>query len=162
MFGTCARRTARCTAPPSQASRARSRYLRFAAPLSGLSEPLLDQMMDFDGARHVVHAALTPEETSIVGVGRFVTAPEPLRSAEVAIAVADAWQGAGLGSALLATLIERARQADLHSLIAITLSENRAAGRLLRSAGFSLAGTSGVHAEYELPLADREALRETA
>lgn len=79
-------------------------------------------MMEFDGTRHVVYAALTPGETSIVGVGRFVRTPDPLGSAEVAIAVADAWQGAGLGSALLARLIEQARRTELRRLIAITRS----------------------------------------
>jgi RimJ/RimL family protein N-acetyltransferase len=111
-------------------------------------------MMEFDGTRHVAYAALTPGETRIVGVGRFVRVPDPLRSAEVAIAVADAWQGAGLGFALLARLIEQARRTRLRSLIATTLSENRAAHRLARSAGFSLAGTGGGYTEYELQLVD--------
>jgi acetyltransferase len=132
----------------------RSRYLRFAAPLPRLSESQLDQMMDFDGTRHVVYAALTPGENNIVGVARFVSVPDPLRSAEVAIAVADDWQGAGLGFALLARLVERARQIGLRRLIAITLSENRVAGRLARSAGFSLTRIAGIYTEYELPLAD--------
>jgi acetyltransferase len=133
---------------------ARSRYLRFAAPLPQLSESLLDQMMDFDGTRHVVYAALTPGETRIVGVARFVRAPDPLSSAEVAIAVADDWQSAGLGVALLAMLIERARQTDLRRLTAITLSENRVAARLARSSGFSFARSRGIYTEYELPLVD--------
>ena len=130
----------------------RSRYLRFAAPLHRLSASLLDRMMDADGTRHVAYAALTPDETSIVGVGRFVRSPDPLPSAEVAIAVADAWQGAGLGSALLARLVERARRAELHRLIAVTLSENRAAGRLARSAGFSLGASRSIYTDYELAL----------
>jgi acetyltransferase len=130
----------------------RSRYLRFAAPLPRLSESLLDQMMDSDGIRHVVYVALAPGETSIVGVARFVRAPGPQRSAEIAIAVADAWQGAGLGAVLLARLVEHARRAKLRRLIAITLSENRSAGRLARSAGFSLSGAAGNYTEYELRL----------
>src|SRR3954451_10916891 len=40
----------------------RSRYLRFAAPMPRISERLLDQMMRFDGARHVVYAALSADE----------------------------------------------------------------------------------------------------
>ena len=130
----------------------RSRYLRFAAPLPRLSEALLDQMMDVDGTRHVVYVALPSGGTSIVGVARFVTAPGSRGSAEIAIAVADAWQGAGLGAVLLARLIEDARRAKLRCLIAVTLSENHAAGGLARSAGFSLARTGGNYTEYELPL----------
>jgi acetyltransferase len=132
---------------------ARSRYLRFAAPLPRLSESLLDQMMSFDGARHVAYAAFTPGERSIVGVARFVARPAPRPSAEVAIAVADDWQGAGLGPVLLARLVERARRTGLQRLTATTLGENRIAGRLARASGFSFVRCAGIYAEYELLLA---------
>jgi RimJ/RimL family protein N-acetyltransferase len=128
---------------------ARSRYLRFAAPIPRMSERLLDQMMQFDGNRHVVYAALTRDETMVVGVARYVKSPADPRSAEVAIAVADDWQGHGLGRELLGRIIERARLAGLESLTATTLRENRAAARLLRAAGFSLARRAGIHTEYE-------------
>jgi RimJ/RimL family protein N-acetyltransferase len=131
---------------------ARSRYLRFAAPLPGISEPLLDRMMEFDGERHVVYAAFTTDESTIVAVARFVkTAGDP-RAAEVAIAVADDWQGGGLGAALMAKVVERAREADLTRLIATTLDENRGAARLARAVGFSPAGRTGIYADYELAL----------
>jgi len=131
---------------------ARSRYLRFAAPLPKMSNSLLSQMMAFDGGRHVAYAALTPDEAAIVGVGRFVRPCDQAGEAEVAIGIADAWQGAGLGSGLLCRLIAHARQTDLGRLTAITLSENRAAGHLACAAGFSLSRYDGIYTEYELPL----------
>ncbi|HEY4428101.1 MAG TPA: GNAT family N-acetyltransferase [Solirubrobacteraceae bacterium] len=132
----------------------RSRYLRFAAPVPRISESLLDQMMDLDGDRQVAYAALVPDGSAIVGVARFVRMPGDPRAAEVAIAVADAWQGRGIGSLLLATVIERAGRSGLSCLKATTLSENRWATRLAISVGFSPAGSTGIYAEYRLPLPD--------
>lgn len=132
---------------------ARSRYLRFAAPLPPqMTSSLVDRMMQFDGDRHVVHVALTADERRIVGVARFVAdAAQPDRG-EVAIAVADEWQHAGLGAALLAGIIERARIAGLRTLTATTLIENAGAARLARSCGFRQTGTDSGYREYELPL----------
>ena len=124
---------------------ARSRYLRFAAPLPRMSEDLLDQMMQIDGNRHVVYAALTLDETTVVGVARYIRTTDDPQSAEVAFAVADDWQGHGLGWGLLGRVVERARLADLDSLIATTLSENRVAARLLRAGGFSAVRRSGIY-----------------
>jgi RimJ/RimL family protein N-acetyltransferase len=132
----------------------RSRYLRFAAPMPMMSESLLDQMMDFDGDRHVVYAALTPDETTIVGVARFVRTGGDPYSAEIAIAIADDWQRGGLGAALLARLVERAREANMHRLVATTLSENHAAVRLALAVEFCLTKRAGIYAEYELPLGE--------
>lgn len=129
----------------------RSRYLRFAAPITSISGPLLDQMMCIDDARHVVYAALTPDETTIVGVARFVAGDAP-GVAEVAIAIADDWQGHGLGFELLEWVVEHARNAGLERLIATALSENRGAGRLARALGFSVASRAGIYTEYEMPL----------
>ena len=102
---TCAKATARDERAVAGLS-PRSAHMRFAAPIRVLSQSMLEQMMGFDGMRHVVDAALTPDESEIVGVARFVIA-ERRQSAEVAIAIADRWQGHRLGSELLWSLIAR-------------------------------------------------------
>ena len=131
----------------------RSRYLRFAAPVPRrISDRLLNTMMALDGDCHRVYAALTPDEGAVIGVARFVRPDGRTRSAEVAIAIADEWQCAGLGSALLTALIERARTTDLERLTAITLSENRGAAQLARAVGFAPVRREGLHAEFELEL----------
>jgi RimJ/RimL family protein N-acetyltransferase len=130
---------------------ARARYLRFAAPITSISGPLLDQMMCVDDARHVAYAALTPDETRIVGVARFVVGDSP-GVAEVAIAIADDLQGHGLGFELLEWVLEHARAAGLERLVATSLSEDRRAGRLARAIGFSVAGRAGIYTEYDMPL----------
>jgi len=131
----------------------RSRYLRFAAPLPPqMTALLLDQMMQFDEDRHVVYVGLTADERRIVGVARFVADAVEVDRGEVAIAVADDWQRAGLGASLLAKIIERARIVGMRSLVATTLIENVGAARLARSCGFSPRGTDSGYREYELAL----------
>ena len=131
----------------------RSRYLRFAAPMPPrMTTSLLDQMMQFDEDRHVVYVGLTADERTIVGVARFVADGSEIDRGEVAVAVADDWQRAGLGTALLAKIIERARIAGMRRLIAMTLIENVGAARLARSCGFSPTGSDSGYREYALPL----------
>ena len=117
-----------------------------------MSEDLLDQMMQFDGNRHVVYAALTLDETTVVGVARYIRTTDDPQSAEVAFAVADDWQGHGLGWGLLGRVVERARLAGLDSLIATILGENRVAARLARAAGFAVVRRAEIISEYEIRL----------
>ncbi|HEY0517576.1 MAG TPA: GNAT family N-acetyltransferase [Solirubrobacteraceae bacterium] len=130
----------------------RSRYLRFASPMPKLSESMLDHMTAVDDSDHVAYAALAPRQDEIVGVARFVTVPDAPLTGEVAVAVADTWQGLGLGSVLLATIIERAQRANLRRLVAVTLSENHAAIQLARAVGFTRARSDGIYRQYERPL----------
>jgi acetyltransferase len=129
-----------------------SRYLRFFAPIAKPSERLLDQMTQTDEDRHVAYVALTRDEASAIGVVRYVRTPEDPQVGEVAIAVADAWQGRGLGVQLLRQTVERARQAGLESLAATTLGENPGGARLLQATGFSLIGASGPYREHQMRL----------
>jgi acetyltransferase len=130
----------------------RSRYLRFGAPLHRMSPRHLEEMMAQDGDRHVAYVALTPDEAAVVGVARYVRSAEDSPSGEVAIAVADDWQGQGVGRRLLERVVEHARLAGLDSLSALILSENRAAAGLARATGFSVTGRAGTYTEHELRL----------
>jgi acetyltransferase len=130
----------------------RSRYLRFFAPIARPSERLLDQMTQTDGDRHVAYLALTADETTGVGVVRYVRTEEDPKAGEVAIAVADAWQGRGLGVQLLRQTVGRARSAGLESLTATTLGDNPGGARLLQATGFSLVGESGPFREHQMRL----------
>jgi acetyltransferase len=130
----------------------RSRYLRFFAPIAKPSERLLDQMTHTDGDRHVAYVALIPDETTAVGVVRYVRTADAPQAGEVAIAVADDWQGRGLGGQLLRQTAEHARLAGLESLAATTLRENAGCARLLQAAGFSVIGGSGPYREHRMRL----------
>jgi GNAT superfamily N-acetyltransferase len=58
--------------------------------------------------------------------------------AEIALVVADAWQGRGLGGRLLAVLLEHARQAGLSRLEGVTRTGNDAMRGLATKLGFGL------------------------
>lgn len=73
-----------------------------------------------------------------VGVARCVRETSPER-AEVAIVLADDWQGRGLGTRLLRGLIAAARDAGVRCLTGTALSTNDAVLALGRKLGFRLA-----------------------
>ncbi len=78
--------------------------------------------------------------SQIIGVARYERTMAPT-DAEVAFVIDDPWQGHGLGTALLERLTTRAREEDVHRLVAETLSENRAMLTVFSRAGFVLAGS---------------------
>jgi L-amino acid N-acyltransferase YncA len=86
----------------------------------------------------------------VVGVARFAALPDEEGVVDVAVTVGDLWQGRGLGTALLARLIERARDEGHLVLHATVLAENRASIAMLRHAGFVSRSGPGVLIEFEL------------
>jgi GNAT superfamily N-acetyltransferase len=64
--------------------------------------------------------------------------------------VVDDWQGRGIGRALTARIIERARANGMIRLTASALADNRPALALLRELGFRTSGHAHGVAELEL------------
>jgi GNAT superfamily N-acetyltransferase len=128
----------------------RSRYLRFAAPKPRFSDRELDFLTHPDGDRHVALVALDPDTRHGVAVARYVCSDE--HTADVALGVVDDWQSRGVGSLLLARLIEHARAAGLSALTATALAENEPSLRMLRRNGFVLAAAGGITNDYRLAL----------
>jgi GNAT superfamily N-acetyltransferase len=81
-------------------------------------------------------AAIDCSDGAIVGVARYGVWPGPDRVAELATAVVDDWQGRGIGRALTARIIERARADGMIRLTASAFAVNRPALALLRELGF--------------------------
>jgi acetyltransferase len=92
-----------------------------------------------DGVRHVAFVVEEPgrDGRRLIAEGRLARNADN-SSAEVALAVADAWQGQGIGSRLMAELLATARRDGIRSLYGQVLRENWPAARLLRSFGFVL------------------------
>jgi GNAT superfamily N-acetyltransferase len=111
----------------------RSRELRFLTPKPRLTGPDLRALSAVDDRDHVAVVAEVPAEGA-VGIARFVRTPEDPDVAEAAIAVVDAWQRRGVGTALAAALMERARSAGLRRFHAVILRDNKPALHLLHSA----------------------------
>jgi RimJ/RimL family protein N-acetyltransferase len=115
----------------------RSRLRRFLAPKPALSRRELAYFTEIDHRRHEALVAVGPDG-DFVGVARYACGFGETTVAEVAFAVADAWQGRGVATALAAMLVERARANGIERLEAQTLPENRAARKLLARAGFEV------------------------
>lgn len=132
-----------------------SRYQRFAAPKPSISERELDSLLNIDHHDREALVAIDPRTGHGVAVVRYVQVPGEPGAVEIAATVADEWQGHGLGSALLARLIERAADEGHTVLRASALAVNRRSIAMLRRAGFSARPSSGVLRDFERPLPDR-------
>jgi RimJ/RimL family protein N-acetyltransferase len=103
-----------------------SRYRRFFAPLERLSERDLTYLTEVDHHDHEAIVALDPGDDAIVGVARYVRSEDPAE-AEVAVVVADPWQGRGVATTLLERLVARASEEGIGHFVAIVLSDNEEA-----------------------------------
>jgi RimJ/RimL family protein N-acetyltransferase len=112
-----------------------SRYQRFFTVMPELPEPTLKAAVEVDHADHEALVAEPLLSAEIVGECRFIRLPDQPGTAEVGVTVVDAWQGRGLGSALLARLSERALEAGIEYFTAEVLAENRTMLALLPSLG---------------------------
>ena len=101
-----------------------SRYRRFLSPMPGLSRSMLRYLTEVD---HHDHEALVAvgADGSLVGVARWVRSRIDPQVAEVAVTVADDWQGRGLGTALLGLVTDRARVEGISRFTALMLATNR-------------------------------------
>lgn len=119
-----------------------TRRKRFHVALQELSPDLLRQLTDVD---HVGHVAIVAEslsdedegddEATIVADARYVSEHG---ETHLAITVADAWQGVGLGRALLQRLLRYAARRGVERLVADMLRDNTAMARLAVACGGQL------------------------
>ncbi len=112
-----------------------SRYRRFLTTKNALSRTELDYLVNVDHRDHEAIVALDPATGEGLGVARYVRSADDPQLAEVAVTVADDWQGRGLGRALLDRLTYRARREGVKRFSAVVLSDNRASLGLLEGLG---------------------------
>jgi acetate---CoA ligase (ADP-forming) len=127
-----------------------SRLLRFFSGASDVAAAATT-MVDVDYRQSYGLLASCADVELPVGHGAYMTTA-PGR-AEVAFAVADALQGQGLGTILLAHLAEAAYEAGVGVFVAEVLPHNRRMIEVFRDSGFPLSSTSEEGALcIELPL----------
>jgi len=130
----------------------RTRYLRFHAPRKEFSPGELRSLTEIDGETHFALAAFTVRPRELVAVGRFIRSSETAGEAEIALVVADALQGKGLGLLLLSRLCEAALERNITRFTGEMLDENRPMRDLLRKLGGRIGVASRGVCEIELAL----------
>ncbi|MGZ4179087.1 MAG: N-acetyltransferase family protein [Solirubrobacteraceae bacterium] len=102
-----------------------SRYRRFLAPMTELTEPTIRYLTEIDHHDHEAMIALDDQTGEGLGVARYVRDPDRPDLAEVAVTVIDDWQGRGLGTLLLEVISARAREEGIARFTALMLATNR-------------------------------------
>jgi RimJ/RimL family protein N-acetyltransferase len=111
-----------------------SRHKRFLMPKPRFSSAELRYLTEIDGFDHVAIVAVSATDPDVFyAVGRFVRLRDDPETAEVAIVVADALQGQGLGRELGRRLADLARERGVRRFTATLLGDNVAAHRLFAS-----------------------------
>ena len=121
-----------------------SKYFRFMSGLRELSEAMLNRFTQIDYDRELALIAMVCEnakETEI-GVARYVVNADNI-SCEFAVAVADAWQNRGVGTALILGLAAAARARGLRTMEGIVVARNSKMLGLMNALGFSIRAEPG-------------------
>ena len=113
----------------------RSRWLRFFSAFPNLAKAARWATEVDDGRRYGL-VATTQRDGRMVGHAGLERASDRPERAEVALEIADAMQGKGLGTVLLCQLAEAANELGIQVLDAELLPENRQMIRVLRHCGY--------------------------
>lgn len=139
------------SAQPSDAARIRAfenglsertrrlRYLSYMPPLT-TEQAVQQASVDFDRRFAFVAIEGQGDQRRIVADARLLADTRHEGQAEVAIAVADHLQGAGVGPQMLGLLIEVAAERGFEAVCADVWWENRPIVRVLRGLGFQRTG----------------------
>ncbi len=115
-----------------------SRQHRFLAPLHELDDSMIRRLVhSVDGVQHIalLLMVLPPEgEEGPAGVAHLMLCPDDPAAADIAVTVADEWQGRGVGTALRSALLAR-RPAAVTRLHTVVDADNHASLALLAGAG---------------------------
>jgi RimJ/RimL family protein N-acetyltransferase len=116
-----------------------TRAQRFFVPLPELPRQMVNALESDDPAHRflVVERPDGHGNGTLLGLGQYVVEPGQARC-EVALLIADEWQGLGLGTRLLGRLLEDAMAAGLREARLETLHGNLAMRALARRAGFRI------------------------
>ncbi|MFM6986591.1 MAG: GNAT family N-acetyltransferase [Hydrogenophaga sp.] len=127
---------------------AESRYYRFVSSMTELPPAMLSRLTLIDYDREMALVAIhrtrslndtgEPVETErIVGVSRYITNPDK-SSCEFSLLVADDFNGKGLGSRLMLSIMEEARDKGLDEIEGLVLAHNPGMLKLMKGLGFAI------------------------
>ncbi len=130
----------------------RSVYMRFFSPMKQLSQMMLVRLTQIDYDREIALVALTQngEKEKMVGIARVIFEANGLNG-EFSVAIADPWQGKGIGASLLTRCLMYAADKGLEKVWGVVIAENRQMLKLGRKLGFTPKPVPGA-AEYRLEI----------
>ena len=125
-----------------------SRYFRFVSSFAELPPSMLARFTLIDYDREMALVAVfkerraTPdgemlETERIVGVSRCITNPDQ-SSCEFSLVVADDVNGKGLGSRLMESIMDVAREKGLKEIVGLVLANNAGMLKLMKGLGFTV------------------------
>ena len=125
-----------------------SRYFRFVSSMQELPSTMLSRFTLIDYDREMALVAVHRERrvgvdgqpndsARVVGVSRFITNPDRT-SCEFSLVVSDEFKGQGLGSRLMLSIMEVAREKGLSEIEGLVLANNPNMLKLMKSLGFTI------------------------
>ncbi len=125
-----------------------SRYFRFVSSMKELPPSMLARFTLIDYDREMALVAVLKERTAntdgemveterMVGVSHYITNPDQ-SSCEFSLLVADEFNGKGLGSRLMESIMDVAREKGLADIEGLVLANNSGMLKLMRSLGFTV------------------------
>lgn len=116
-----------------------TKYLRFMQNVQQLSDEMLFKFtqIDYDQEMAFIAYSCDHQKPTEIGVTRYSTNPDG-KSCEFALVVRDDYQHQGIGSHLLESLIEHARQKGLKVMNGEVLKQNKGMLNLAKLHGFSV------------------------
>ena len=142
------RTTRRCCRTWCSSLSPESRYFRFVSSMPELPPSMLARFTLIDYDREMALVAVFKERSAaadgeiveterIVGVSRYITNPDQ-SSCEFSLVVADDFSGKGLGSRLMESIMDVAREKGLAEIEGLVLAKNAGMLKLMRSLGFAV------------------------
>lgn len=125
-----------------------SRYFRFISSMAELPPGLLSRFTLIDYDREMALCAVIKEEKKgadgelemserFIAVSRYITNPDQT-SCEFSLVVDDSFAGQGLGTRMMHSIMDVAREKGLKEMVGMVLTSNGAMLKLMRSLGFSV------------------------
>ena len=125
-----------------------SRYYRFVSRSTELSPAMLARLTLIDYDREMALVAVQhntlrdaygqmQESERIIGMSQYITNPDKA-SCEFSLMVADEFSGQGLGSRLMLSIMEEAREKGLKEIDGLVLTHNHGMLSLMRRLGFAV------------------------
>ncbi|MGD8985299.1 MAG: bifunctional acetate--CoA ligase family protein/GNAT family N-acetyltransferase [Desulfobacteraceae bacterium] len=125
-------------------------YYRFFRSMRSLPPDMLAYFTQIDYDRDMALVALdqTHPKERMLGVARIMSLPDG-KTAEIAVAVGDPWQGMGIGAALMERLLSISKERGKETLCGYVLGENTQMLALARKLGFKISWDLEAH-QYEI------------